>query len=163
MHGSKWGTSSAPGDQALSKIELKPSLQEQIVITKDWWYGINPNRDLTLPIGTIKKFFVQQHFSLDLESAEKEIIKYHGRVEEIGYDQFYKMFCKGIFRVALQDLLQTIYTLSKGKEELPMILKLGSYRRSLMLCGLDKQDSELKDKGKSILYAMKIYKEEIQP
>ena len=32
-----------------------------------------------------------------------------------------------------------------------------------MLSGLDKEDSELKDRGKQILYAMQIYKNEIEP
>lgn len=56
-----------------------------------------------------------------------------------------------------------IEELSKDKEGLPLMLKLGAYRRNLMLSGLDKEDSELKDRGKQILYAMQIYKNEIEP
>jgi len=70
--------------------------------------------------------------------ADKEIVKYLGQVEQMEYAEFYKLFCKGIFRVALQDLLYNIEELSKDREELPLILKLAAYRRNLMLCGLDK-------------------------
>lgn len=33
----------------------------------------------------------------------------------------------------------------------------------MLLSGLDKNESELKERGKSILYALKIYKNEIEP
>ena len=46
---------------------------------------------------------------------------------------------------------------------MPLALKLGAYRRSLMLAGLDKSESDLKKKGISILYALKILKEDIKP
>ena len=46
---------------------------------------------------------------------------------------------------------------------LPLILKLGAYRRNLMLSGLDKTQNEQKERGKSILYAMKMFKTEIEP
>ena len=70
--------------------------------------------------------------------ADKEIVRYLGQVQEVEYSEFYKLFCKGIFRVALQDLLSNIEELSKDREELPLLLKLAAYRRNLMLCGLDK-------------------------
>ena len=73
------------------------------------------------------------------------------------------MFTKGIFRVALQDMMENIESLSENGGDLPLPLKLGAYRRNLMLSGLDKTDSEQKDRGKQILYALKIYKENFKP
>lgn len=73
------------------------------------------------------------------------------------------MFTKGIFRVALQDMMANIESLSENGEDLPLPMKLGAYRRNLMLSGLDKNDSVQKDRGKQILYALKIYKENFKP
>ena len=42
-------------------------------------------------------------------------------------------------------------------------MKLGAYRRNLLLSGLDKTENEQKERGKSILYAMKMFKTEIEP
>ena len=60
-------------------------------------------------------------------------------------------------------MLQNIEDLTSDQKDLPLVLKLGAYRRSLMLAGLDKLESDLKKKGKSILYALKILKEDIKP
>ena len=59
------------------------------------------------------------------------------------------MFCKGIFRVAMEDLMSNIGKLTnENQEELPLALKLGAYRRNLMLSGLDKEDGQWKVRGK---------------
>jgi len=59
------------------------------------------------------------------------------------------MFCKGIFRVAMEDLMNNISKLTnENQEDLPLSLKLGAYRRNLMLSGLDKEDGQWKDRGK---------------
>ena len=79
------------------------------------------------------------------------------------FADFYKCFSKPIFRVALQDMMDNIEKLSSESKELPLILKLGAYRRNLMLSGLDKTQNEQKERGKSILYAMKMFKTEIEP
>jgi len=50
--------------------------------------------------------------------------------------------------------MSNIALLTKDNQDLPLMLKLGSYRRNLMLSGLDKEDGEWKERGKQILYAM---------
>lgn len=46
--------------------------------------------------------------------------------------------------MALMDMLDAIKMLNTGKKEiLPMILKLGTLRRQLMLAGLDTKKSEM--------------------
>jgi len=60
------------------------------------------------------------------------------------FQEFYKIFSKAIFRVALQDMMANIEKLFESNKDLPLILKLGSYRRNLMLSGLDKKDTEQK-------------------
>ena len=93
--------------------------------------------------------------SLDNESAEKDIQKILGKVTEMDYEEFYRLFAKGIFRVALLDMISSIEKLAKDNETLPLSLKLGAYRRNLLLSGLDKtSNGELKEKGRSILFAL---------
>lgn len=113
---------------------------------------------------TVIKFMVKKGMSLDNEQAEKDIQKVLGKIPEMEYEEFYRLFCKGIFRVALLDMISSIEQLSKDNDTLPLSLKLGAYRRNLLLSGLDKESNgELKEKGRSILFALQKYKDEINP
>lgn len=60
-------------------------------------------------------------------------------------------------------MIANIEKLSENQSELPLILKLGAYRRNLMLSGLDRNKSETKERGQSILNAMMLFKSEIEP
>jgi len=122
---------------------MAPSIYEQISITKQWWKSINLNQDPSLHISEVKKFFVKKGLTQDLPSAEKEIQNALGNISTLEYDDFYKVFGRGIFRVALLDMLTNIEQLSKNYEGLPLSLKLGAYRRNLLLSGLLKGESEL--------------------
>ena len=53
--------------------------------------------------------------------------------EQVSLDDFYRLFVRGIFRVALIDLLASIEELSDGDQHVPLPLKLDKYRRKLML------------------------------
>ena len=127
-------------------------------ITKNWWNEINPKQDVYLPLDVIKKLFVKKRLTSDAEQAEKIIFNILGKIVEMDFVDFYKLFSKPIFRVALQDMMINIEKLSSESSDLPLILKLGAYRRNLMLSGLDKAQNEYKERGKSILYAMKLFK-----
>ena len=59
-------------------------------------------------INEIKKFFIEKGLSQDLHGAEKEIHNALGNVTSLDYDDFYKVFSRGIFRVALLDMLSNI-------------------------------------------------------
>ena len=116
-------------------------------------------------MNAIKKFFAKKGFCADEESASKIILQSMGKKETYKYDEFYKIFCKSIFRISLLDMLNNIEELSKNHTELPLLLKLGAYRRNMLLSSLDRssQNEEYKDKGRSILGALKLYTEEIDP
>lgn len=148
----------------LAKLDLKPSILDQIEITKEWWDQLNTNEDPYLPINKVAKFIVKNSFAGDVEQAEKIIAKLLGpKMEKLDYQEFYMLYCRGIFRTALLDMLNNIDDLTNNQPELPLALKLGAYRRNLMLAGLDKQESELKEKGKSILYALQTFKNDVKP
>jgi len=96
--------------------------------------------------------------------AKKTIVDILGEeeAEMIGRDEFFKMFYKPIFRISLLDMLNNIKQISKNND-LSLNLKLAAYKRKLFLSGLDKENNEFKEKGKSILEAMTNYKEEKDP
>lgn len=52
------GRNSRMSKAQLRKIELKPSIQESMQITKDWWEGINELNQIHLPLQKVKKLFV---------------------------------------------------------------------------------------------------------
>ena len=53
----------------------------------------------------IRRFFVKKGLSSDQDTALKEIEKVHGKISELDYSNFFKIFIKGIFRVALLDMI----------------------------------------------------------
>ena len=84
-----------------SKLHMKPSIEEQMQITREWWDSMNPNNEHELSLITIKRFFLKKKLANTLELAGKIIEKSLGKIDSMSYGEFYKHFCKGIFRVAL--------------------------------------------------------------
>jgi hypothetical protein len=76
---------------------------------------------------------------------------------------FYKIFCLGIFREALIEVIQDIETLNDNFEDLPLILKLAAYRRNLLLASISRNDNALKERGRGILECIKLYKDSMDP
>ena len=74
---------------------------------------MNTKEDPVLPVDTIKKWIVKNQLASDMEQASKVIIKLLGKVEMIEYEEFYKLFIKGIFRTALLDMLENIDELTR--------------------------------------------------
>ena len=86
-----------------------------------------------------------------------------GRFEQMDYEDFYRLFCKGIFRISLLDMMHNIEQMATAHTELPLTLKIGAYRRNLMLSSFSKELNPYKDQGAAIIKALQIYKEEINP
>ena len=145
----------------LNELETTPTIQEQLAITDEWWEEVDVHKAMEASLSAVARFFVKKGFCPDEMVAEKTILAVvgHDRAQKIGREGFSKMFSKPIFRIALLDMLRNIQELSKDHEDLPLLLKLAAYRRHLLLCGLDKEESEHRDKGQSILDAMQLYKE----
>lgn len=82
--------------------DYKPSIEDQITITREWWDLLTPGGRVDIPIMTMKRFFITKKFAPDLDTAEKIIQKALGQdIRIFGYKDFYRLFAKGIFRVAL--------------------------------------------------------------
>jgi hypothetical protein len=89
----------------------------------------------------VVRFFIRKGLCHDGMVAEKTIVDILGGAEEaefIGRDEFFKMFYKPIFRTSLLDMLNNILKISKKTHDLPLNLKLVTYKRNLLLSGLDK-------------------------
>lgn len=125
---------------------------------------MDPNHTMEASLATMKKFFTHKGFCPDEDAAEKAIIRGIGlKKSPYTYEDVYKMFCTSIFRIALLDMLANIEQLSNNNPDLPLLLKLAAYRRNLLLGGLGDAGSAAKAKGRSILKAMQIYGQDIDP
>ena len=51
---------------------------------------------------------ISKKLAADLQSAEKIIFKFLGKVDELDYNEFYKIFCRGIFKESLLDMMNNI-------------------------------------------------------
>lgn len=79
------------------------------------------------------------------------------------YDEFNRIFCKGLFKDALVGVTESINKQASSKEALPFALKVGEYQRSIMFEGLSKE-SKNHEYGKSILDALnKLRTEDAAP
>lgn len=79
-----------------------------MAIIEVWWKDVNVLREMYISMDQCKKFFVKKTLAKDNEVAEKLIIMFIGKIERIEFQDFYKLFSRGIFRVSLIDMLQTI-------------------------------------------------------
>lgn len=123
--------------------EKTPSIKELDDVTAEWWQEINPNQDQEVPILVVKKFFTANGISPDLDAAEKTIMRKLGhKAERLDFADFYKLFCLSIFKVALVDMLNEIEKMSLVNQELPLVVKLATYRRARFLSGLDNSMSQ---------------------
>lgn len=74
-------------------------------VTTNWWTSINPDHEVEIPVMKVRRFLVLRKLCPDVDAAGKEIIKQNGHIETIDYPNFYKLFCRGIFRLMLQNML----------------------------------------------------------
>ena len=56
-----------------------------------------------------------------------------------------------------------ISKLSESYKNIPLVIKLGAYRRKYMMCGLSTKNSFKVQKGRDILRALNIYKTTMAP
>ena len=102
----------------------------------------------------------------DRERAKNVIYKAQlGREKRqiVTIDEFNRMFCKGIFKDALVNVVESIDANNQNNnEDLPLSIKISQYQRGLMMDGLMKEKSRYED-GKAILEALNILKKEEDP
>lgn len=106
---------------------------------------------------------MKKGLSPDEDSAAKVIENSIGKRDRLDYEDFYRLFCKGIFRTSLLDMMRDIEAMASACPELPLTLKIGAYRRNLMISGLGLDQGQNEDQGAAIIKALHIYKEEINP
>ncbi|CDW75722.1 iki3 domain containing protein [Stylonychia lemnae] len=143
------------------------TLQEQMEIIKGWWKQMDPNGNVLFEhsINTVCGFMVKKRLASDKEQAAKIIFGQLGmatRKDNINFDEFNRVFCKGIFKEALINVTNTFDQMSMAKQsvnDLPLSLKINEYQRSQMFSGLDPK-SEYYKEGRQILNSLNQIKEE---
>ena len=77
------------------------------------------------------KFLIKKKLASDREKAQKILIDYSGNPnmknkEVLSFDEFTKIFCKGIFKDALINVTQSFQKMKQSKD-LPLTLKINEY------------------------------------
>jgi hypothetical protein len=143
------------------------SLTDQMKIVKKWWNEMDDNKGrIELPINTVAFFMTKKGITPDREKAKNVIYKAQlGRDKRqiVTIDEFNRIFCKGIFKDALVNVVESI---DKDKhsenDNLPLSIRISQYQRGLMIDGLMKEKPRHED-GKAILEALDALKREEDP
>jgi hypothetical protein len=151
----------------LAQLDKTSSLTDQMKIVRKWWNEMNNNTGrIELPLKTVASFMTKKGITPDREKAKNVIYKAQlGREKRqtVTIDEFNRIFCKGIFKDALVNVVETIDADEKiNNEDLPLSIKINQYQRGLMKDGLMKETSRYED-GKAILEALNSLKREEDP
>lgn len=98
-------------------------------------------------------------YSFFREQAAKVIFGQLGlatRKDSINFDEFNKIFCKGLFKEALINVTNKFNEMNlnqNAKQELPLSVKINEYQRNQMFSGLDPK-TESFNHGRQILNSL---------
>ena len=162
--------------EMMEQFNKTSSLTDQMKIVKKWWNemddpssnsgGFRQNDYVNKSIKTVASFMTKKGITPDIEKAKNVIHKAQlGREKRqvVTFDEFNRIFCKGIFKDALINVVESI---DKDKqinnESLPLSIKISQYKRGLMIDGLMKEKNRYED-GKAILEALNALKREEDP
>ena len=153
--------------ETLAMMNKTSSLTDQMKVLKKWWSEMDENKGrIELPIKTVADFMTKKGITPDRERAKNVIYKAQlGREKRqiVTIDEFNRMFCKGIFKDALVNVVESIdANNADNNDDLPLSIKISQYQRGLMMDGLMKEKSRYED-GKAILEALNILKKEEDP
>ena len=150
----------------MAQFNKTSSLTDQMKIVRKWWNEMNNTGRIELPLKTVASFMTKKGITPDREKAKNVIYKAQlGREKRqtVTIDEFNRIFCKGIFKDALVNVVETIDADEKiNNEDLPLSIKINQYQRGLMKDGLMKETSRYED-GKAILEALNALKREEDP
>ena len=149
----------------LKKKEIyQPSVHEQNIQLRKWWRTLTPHR-LPVKRSAVIKFLGEVGIATRDEASEVLRRQLGHEEETVGYDEFFRLFVRGIFRVALLDLLASIEEIADGDEFMPLPLKIDAYRRRLMLNAIHDIDAiglDEDNKGRVLVDALKDFHEREQ-
>lgn len=154
-----------PNKDFMQEFNNKVSLTDQMRIVRKWWNEMNKNTGrIELPLKTVASFLTHKGITPDREKAKTVIYKAQlgrDKRQTVTIDEFNRIFCKGIFKDALVNVVETI---DKDKNEnLPISVKISQYQRGLMIGGLTKDKERRYEEGKAILDTLSSLKREEDP
>jgi len=126
-----------------------PTFSEQTEVIVDWWKSIrnmyvtdfnsketNPSnyKDpvlvIDIPMATIYEFLIKKRLVRDRQFAIKLITQQlGGKLQNQGklcYEEFNKLFCRGMFKVALINTINSLQTQINGNSDCDHVLELVS-------------------------------------
>ena len=152
---------------AVAAFSKTSSLADQMKLVRKWWSEMDENKGrLELPMKIVSDFMTKKGITPDREKAKAIIYKAQiGREKRqlVTLDEFNRIFCKGIFKDALINVVESIDSNGKSNSEaLPLSIKISQYQRELMMDGLMK-DKNRYEEGKAVLEALSSLKREEDP
>lgn len=154
--------------EVLEHMDKTSSLTDQMKIVREWWNEMDDSQGRNeLPLKIVAAFMTKKGLTPDQEKAKSVITKAQignrKKHQVVSIEDFNRIFCKGIFKDALVNVVESI---DRDKhindENLPLSLKISQYQRGLMIDGLMKESSRYED-GKAILEALDALKREADP
>jgi hypothetical protein len=139
-------------EETTVKKEEPPTFGEQIKIIEKWWgciqeiEGASPDTK-ELPVNAIIEFLTKQRLVPDHPQAIKLIEDNIGSIKalpnpgKIAQDEFCKLFCKGMFKMALINTIDKLQ--ANQNQEMPLSLKIQKYQREKLLVGLNPHDNSV--------------------
>jgi hypothetical protein len=91
-----------------------------------------------LPTITVAEQMAKLKLAPDKDKAYRIIMQSNGGVksEVVTFDEFLRIFCKGMFKDALMNIVSEFDKMSYSKHNLPLSVKITEYQRGLLLGGV---------------------------
>ncbi len=136
--------------RAGNKMQSVP-IAEQMKLVEEWWkdMGGRGKKEATVqPLNKVIDFLIEKKIVRERERARKLIVgpllqarnvskPSDTNINDIFFDDFKRVFTRGIFREAVLNITSSVdHELSGSLSELPMTLKIINYQRKLMIGGL---------------------------
>lgn len=140
--------------EIMQQFNKTSSLTDQMKIVRKWWNEMNDSSNpmssrqndyVSKSIKVVASFMTQKGITPDIEKAKNVIYKAQlGREKRqlVTFDEFNRIFCKGIFKDALINLVESIdKDKQMNNDSLPLGVKISQYKRGLMIDGLINEKS----------------------
>eukprot|EP00742_Colponemidia_sp_Colp-10_P005635 GILJ01006023.1.p1 GENE.GILJ01006023.1~~GILJ01006023.1.p1 ORF type:complete len:648 (-),score=94.29 GILJ01006023.1:136-2079(-) len=126
----------------------------QELISK-WWRALDSNMTGRVLIRDVETFFVSAGLIDSRSDIKRSIhsVKKGKDLSMITFDEFHKMFARGIVHDAFLKIGKTIKQKEYGDTRMPVSLKLTAYQRKLLLGGLLGDDNLGRD-GKNVMKSL---------
>eukprot|EP00347_Sterkiella_histriomuscorum_P020000 403339480 len=158
--------------QRQTQFKEEITLSDQLAIVRQWWQEIDKGKgNLTQKLDDVAKLLVIKKIAAEMETARRVVIQSTKKSkQEIDWEDFNQIFCKGIFKEVLISLANKIKQYSSNSKANQTFKagdslggKLNQYQRKLLLeqlgTGLITDAKQLQgDNDRPVLYSLSQFK-----